>query len=174
MKTGHHLFLLGFVALSLLACKQEDGCTTKAGFLKSFDAFLVEFEEADKAGALTDESKQAFEDRYKGLINDCYKKFRPDLTLKERQDFWKQSMKFMIGRFDGSIDLNITDQMEDPFNQYLKDEVVAVVRESGAGFLLSLQDLMKDDLPKLLETFSGEFEKLGREFLENLFKDPKE
>ena len=83
-------------------------------------------------------------------------------------------MKFMIGRFDGSIDLNITDQMEDPFNQYLKDEVVAVVRESGAGFLLSLQDLMKDDLPKLLETFSGEFEKLGREFLENLFKDPKE
>ncbi len=154
----------------LSSCKQES-CATKESFLESFDEFLTEFQSNRESAELNEEEKLVYEQQYKQLVNDCYKKFRAELSLKERQEFWKSSLRFILDRFDGEIDLNFKDQMDDPFNQYVKDELVAVVKESGLSFLLSLQEVFKDDLPRLMDTFSKEFEQIGKGFLENLFKE---
>jgi len=167
MKSFISVITLSFLML-LVGCKQ-DGCTTKEKFLESFDSFIIEFQTATKSKDLTEEDKLAYENTLRELINDCYKKHRPELSLKERQEFWKKSLRFILDRFDGKIDLNVKDNMDDPFNQYVKDELVAVVKDSGSSFLFSLQDVFKDDLPRLMETFSEEFEQIGKHFMENLF-----
>jgi hypothetical protein len=169
MKSIITTILLG--GLIILASCKQDGCVTKEGFLKTFDGFITEFESKKNSVDLNEEEKLAYEQRYKQMVNDCYKKFRNELTLKERQEFWKSSLRFILDRFDGEVDLNFKDKMDDPFNQYVKDELVAVAKESGLSFLLSLQEVFKDDLPRLMETFSKEFEQIGKGFLDNLFKE---
>lgn len=169
MKSIIATLLIGSLIL-LTGCKQ-DGCSSKQKFLDSFDAFLSEFQSAAESTELSEADKLAYEDRYKALVNDCYKKYKPELTLKQRQEFWKGSLRFILDRFDGEVDLNFKDQMDDPFNQYVKEELVGLVQDSGLSFLLSLQDVFKDDLPRLMETFSEEFQQIGKGFLEGLFKE---
>lgn len=169
MKSIIATLLLGSLLLST-GCKQE-GCTTKESFLESFDVFLTDFQATREASPLDDQQKLDYENQYKKLVNECYKKFQPDLTLKERQDFWTKSLRFILDRFEGEVDLNFKEQLNDPFNQYVKDELVAVVKDSGFSFLISLQQVFENDLPRLMETFSEEFEQIGKGFLENLFKE---
>lgn len=170
MKSIIATFLLGSVFL-MASCKQEPGCANKEQFLDAFEVFLAEFNSAGESAELNEDQKLEYENQYKQLVNDCYKKFQPELTLKERQDFWTKSLRFILDRFEGAKDLNFKDEMNDPFNQYVKDELVSVVKDSGFSFLISLQDVFKDDLPRLMETFSEEFEQIGKGFLENLFKE---
>lgn len=169
MKSLIATLLLGSLCL-FTGCKQE-GCTNKEQFLDSFEVFLTDFTAAGESNTLEEAEKLKYENQYKQLVNDCYKKFREDLSLKERQDFWTNSLRFILDRFEGAENLNFKEEMNDPFNQYVKDELVSVVKDSGFSFLLSLQDVFKDDLPRLMETFSAEFEQISKGFLENLFKE---
>ena len=161
------LFMTAIIGNALTGCK-SDPCANKNQFLESFDVFINEFN--DKKTNYQDADRAEAEVKYRALVNDCYKKHKPDMTLKERQDFWVTSLKFIIDRYDGQFSLEMKDKMDDPFNQYMKDEVVATIRESGAGFLMTLQQSLADDLPQLMETFSEELQQIGQEFLENLFK----
>ncbi len=161
------LLMTAIIGNALTGCK-SDTCSNKKQFLESFDLFVKDFNEKQVNYQETDRAEA--EVQYRALVNDCYKKYKPDMTLKERQDFWITSLKFIIDRYDGQFSLEMKDKMDDPFNQYMKDEVMAIIRESGAGFLMTLQQSLADDLPQLMETFSKELQEIGQEFLENLFK----
>lgn len=152
--------LLLMCLLCLQACKQ-DSCASKSGFLEHFDGFASEFEK--KQGELDDATKLDYENRYKDIVNNCYKKFKADLTLEEKQDFWKKSLAFYVKRYEGQFSTELMKNIDDPFNQYLKEEVVELVKESGMTFIFSLQSIVKDELPKLMELFSSEIEKFGKE-----------
>jgi len=164
MSILHKAYLLFFLfgLLSLNSCKQ-DPCASKEGFLEHFSAFITDFETA-KAD-LDDTKRQAMEDRYQGIVNDCYKKYKEELTLKEKQDFWKKSLAFYVDRYDGNFSTILGEKRNDPFYQYVKDELVQLTKESGATFLFSLQSIFKDELPKLMEVFSSEIEKIAKDLL---------
>lgn len=157
--------LILIVTLAIFSCK-SDPCTTKAGFLESFEAFNTEFK--NKKAELTEENLVEYEDRFKNIVNTCYKKHKADLTLKERQGFWQDALSFYLSRYDGKFSLDLSDKMEDPFFQYMKDEFMELVKESGATYLFSLQQVFKDELPRLMEVFSSEIENLGNEIM-NIF-----
>lgn len=147
------------------ACK-EDPCATKEGFLQSFDTFITDYE---AASANMDTTLRAeYDERFKGMVNTCYKKFKPDMSLEEKQEFWKKSLKYYMGKYEGSVGLELSAVLDDPFNQYIKDEVVELVKASGFTFLASLQEAVDVELPKLMEMFSSEIEKIGKEFLDLL------
>lgn len=161
--------LLGTIILvSLLqfySCK-PDPCATKEGFLQSFEAFQTDYEEVS---AKMDTTLRAeYDDRFRGMVNTCYKKYKPEMSLEEKQEFWKKSLKYYMKRYDGEVDLDLSEALDDPFNQYIKDEVVELVKASGFGFLASLQEAVDVELPKLMEMFSSEIEKIGKEFLDLL------
>lgn len=162
------LLLSSIVFLTLFqffSCK-EDPCSTKDGFLESFDTFITEY---DKASTEMDTTLRAdYDQRFRGIVNNCYKKFKPDMSLEEKQEFWKKSLRYYMGKYEGSVDLNLSSVMDDPFNQYIKDEVIELVKASGFGFLASLQEAVDIELPKLMEMFSSEIEKIGKEFLDLL------
>lgn len=142
----------------LFACK-KDPCATKADFLASFDTYVSD--------ASKEPSKDTviFTQAYKELVNDCYKKFKTEMTLEERQDFWKRSFKSVLNNFEGDIDLNLSDEKADPFNQYVMDEVKQLIKESGTSFFAELQDFFEDDLDRMMDIFSSEINNLAKEFM---------
>ena len=154
------------VLFSFTACKKEL-CSDKASFLAAFDTYL-----ASKEGQTVSEKDTIFfDDAYRELVNQCYKKFKPELTLKERQDFWKRSIKHVLANRNKDLDLNISDNMEDPFHQYVMDEIKALIKESGSSFILELQSLLKDDLSQLIDLFSSEINRIGKDLLKFLEKE---
>ena len=140
-----------------------DPCSSKDEFLETFEAYLQE----ERKQVTTD--SLFFDETYKELVNDCYKKFRPELSLEERQDFWTQSLKYHIKDLEGDIDINFGKSMEDPFNKYVTEEVKALIKDSGMSFLFELQTVFKDDLDNLMKLFASELNNLADE-LQNLFE----
>jgi len=176
MNILNNIHFLGLMLLMLClfgACKTDNLCSSKQDFEEAVSDFITEYQESEiqsNGKTLTAEQQAAYEHRFRSLVNYCYKKFKPEMSLVERQDFWKKSLKYVLTRVDLDTKEGITDQLEDPFYIYCKDEVVALIKESGIGFLMSLQEVMKDDLPRLMDMFSEEIEKIGKDFLENMFK----
>lgn len=155
--------LIFLVGLAILSCK-SDPCATKSGFLESFEKFNSEFE--DQKAELEEESLVEYEDRFKSLVNGCYKKFKADMSLEERQDFWESSLSFYLSRYDGKLTADLGDKMDDPFFKYMKAEVMELIKESGAMYLFSLQKVFKNELPRLMEIFSSELENFGEELMD--------
>ncbi len=153
------LLFIGF-SLMVISCK-SDPCGSKDSFLEHFEAFTQEFESKKKD--TDEETLQAYEDRYEEIVNTCYKKFKADLSTSEKQEFWKKSLRFYVDRYDGNFSTVLSKKLDDPFNQYLKDELVELTKESGLSFFFSLQEIVKEELPKLMEVFSEEIEKFGQE-----------
>ena len=165
MRSYFVLFIIGILLVSF-SCKQ-DPCATKEGFLTSFENFTTEYEE--KKSDLTDNEKAVFMERFKHLVNGCYKKYKPDMTLSEKQEFWKKGLSYYMSKFSNDDDIDLSKELEDPFGQYIKEEVIALVKESGFEFLSSLQEVVELELPKLMEVFSKEIQNMGQEILD-LFK----
>lgn len=161
MKLYQLLFLI--ISLAFFSCK-SDPCSTKDGFIESFENFKTEYDSSQ--ADLTQEQLVDYDQRFESIVNTCYKKFKPDLSLKERQNFWQEAISFLISRHDGKFSLEISEAMENPFYQYIKDEVMELLKESGASYLFSLQQVFKDELPKLMELFSTEIENFGKELLD--------
>ncbi len=154
------------ILFSFTACK-KDHCTDKASFLIAFDTYL----ENKARQTVSAKDTMLFDDAYRDLVNQCYKKFKPELTLEEKQDFWKRSIKHVLANRNKDIDLNISDNMEDPFHQYVMDEIKALIKESGSSFILELQSLLKDDLSQIIDLFSSEINRIGKDLLKFLEKE---
>ena len=150
------------LVLCLCVSCNKDSCASKTDFLESFETFSTEFE--SKRHELSDNDSAAFEERFRSLIDNCYKKHREDLTLTERQDFWKSGLRYYVTTFDLDDKSSLTTALEDPFNTYVKDEVMELVKESGFSYLTALQQAVEIELPKLLEMFSTEISKLMEDF----------
>jgi len=159
------IIIITSIIVTLSSCN-TDPCATKESFIKHFDSFVSEFE--TKKANLSSDEKQVYEDQYRDLVENCYKVHKGNMTLSEKQTFWKGSLAFYINRFEGDLVLQLTERMDDPLNQYIKDEVIGLVKESGITFLFSLQSVLKDELPKLIEAFSAEIQKLGDELINEL------
>ena len=155
--------ILLLASVILLTSCQSDPCATKEGFLESFDTFMTDFDAAREN--LSDNKRDEMVVQFKGIVNDCYKKHKGDMTLEEKQDFWKNGLKFYITKFTSDTKINVSETLEDPFDQYVKDEVIALVKESGLGFLSTLQEAVEVELPKLMEIFASEIDKISQDLM---------
>jgi len=153
---------LFFILLFIVSCKQ-DPCLTKDQFLSSFDSFTNEFDKRSKD--LTIDEKIEFESRYQEIVNNCYKKFKQKLTLKEKQAFWQASLNFYLKRYDGNIGKLLSDADNDPFRQYVKEEIEELIEISGSDFINSVAEIFEDELPKLIEDIKGSLERIGEDLI---------
>jgi len=110
MRTPSILCLLVINLLFLQSCS-TDKCSTKDSFVEHFEAFAKEFEE--KKAKLDEEEKKAYELRYQDIVNNCYKKFKTEMSLQEKQDFWKQSLGFYVARYDGQFSSMLLTKSDD-------------------------------------------------------------
>ena len=136
--------------------------------MSSFDSFVEEVAKNEKD--LTEEDKAAYEDRYQNIVNNCYQKFKKDMSLEERQEFWKSSLEYYIAKEGGSINLVLNDKENEEFAEYIGEEIEELIKESGDEFAETVQNILSSEVPKLIDTVVDEIEKLGDE-LKKAFED---
>ncbi len=154
-------FLLFFICIFSSSCKQEP-CSTKEAFLNHFESLTSDY---DVEPTPVDENTRLdYNNRYRSIVNDCYKKYKLEMSLVEKQDFWKKSIVFYADRVDkNSLTLKLDNNSVDPFNAYISEEMKEVVMESGTAFVNSLKKAIQDELPNLIDSVKNEIDKLGDE-----------
>ncbi|NNF22739.1 MAG: hypothetical protein HKN67_12415 [Saprospiraceae bacterium] len=160
--------ILYFILIVFISSCTQDPCLTKDQFLKSTDSFFESFNES--ADALDVQSKADYEKRYEAFVNNCYKKYQEELSIKEKQDFWKKSLNFYLDLYDGKLESLLEEADEDPFKKYVKGEIEQLIKDSGTEYMNEIAELLGDELPKILESFLGDLEKLGQDLIK-IFQD---
>jgi hypothetical protein len=146
---------------------QKDPCYSVDQFKNSYAAFFEEFKKASKD--LSEEELQQYDDRYKDLVENCYKKFKKNLKLSERQDFWKSSVIYYMAKKGGIFNINFnTSDKNDPLENYISSELEEVAEESGEEFKKILEGLLENELPKLIDSVLDKFEEIGEDLKESL------
>jgi hypothetical protein len=166
----NNLLVLSITLLTIIgfsAC-QQDACINKEQFISSFDTFTQEIDKIDSE--LDEALKTNFVSRYKRFVNNCYKKFKYQMSLKEKQSFWTKSVKSYFKLLDGDMSILFNDESDDPFYKYVQDEIQETVAESGDDFANVISNLVKKELPNYIDKFIDEVGKLNENLKENIDK----
>ena len=145
-------------------------CPDKEAFIKKSDEF---FKEYDKAYDEIDENKrEKFQVDFDALIEDCYKKFKEEMTLVEKQSFWKDAFVFLAKNNSRKSEKGFSfDSDEFDLDPYVEAELEEVLKESGENFAESIEGILEVQLPKVIDKVVDEIGKLGDELkkaLENI------
>jgi len=153
------LSILSLFSFCIVACS-TGLCANKKQFLDNFDTFMQTIrndEDIDEKQSLT------YQDEYKELIENCYKQYREEMTLQERQNFWKESVILYFKTGGKSLDLKLGSNNDEEFNAYVQEELETVIEESGDDFSRILREVVSQNLlPALNDIFKG-IENLGKD-----------
>ncbi len=148
------LYLLAFLFV-FHAC--GEACLTKSSFLKAFDTFAQQdFTEIDP------EEKGRAMERYEKFVLKCHEKYKASMTLDERQEFWRQAIQVYSALNEKAL-RNFFRDNPDPLEQYMQDELRNLIEESGDDLADDFKEMLKEELPKIIDNFMDEIEKLGEE-----------
>lgn len=168
MKALKNLLILSVISLSLFSLQSCDSgpCSTKAKFEMSFNSLIEDYKAQD--GKMKKEDVQAYIDEFNELFQNCYKQYKEEMSLAERQNFWKKSIVFIT---DGNLEMDSNSlSFNGDFNidPEISAELEEVIKESGTKFVESISNLAKDELPKIIDRVVDEVERLGEEIKEAL------
>ncbi len=172
MKNLTRLFGLVILTSLMMSCSQ-DPCLNKDQFVDSFDAFFKEFEKASEENELTDAQISSYQTRYEDMLENCYKKYKEELSVQERVDFWQASVRFYIEKEGGILNLRFDDDDKDPFKEYIAAEIEELADSSAHEFEKFLEDVLDEELPHLIDSFVDAVEEFG-ENLKNSLEEEKE
>jgi len=108
------------------------------------------------------------------LLEECYKKYKPELTRTEKNDFWKSSLRFYIEKEGGILNLKFDDSEKDPVREYIAKELEEMADSTAQDFEVFLEDVLDQELPKLIDSFVDKVEDLGNEIKKSLESEKKE
>jgi hypothetical protein len=100
MRSRSFLWIILLVAGVLIgnSCFLADSCgTNKDQFLDHFANLMEEVDEARPP--LGDPAWEAFDERFRSLVEECYEKHEADLSGAEKRRFWAQSMGYYKDRY---------------------------------------------------------------------------
>ena len=125
--------ILSFFFLCFLLISCNTNCLTKDSFILSYDKFI----EASSINKNSEPDFVASEKIYKSFTNECYTKFRNEMTNSEKLHFWKQTIRYQSLRSDSG--------------------------DEGKFFSPELQDLLESDLETFTQESKAELVKMFRE-----------
>ena len=156
---ANNLFLI-IPLLFLISCG-PDPCYTKTQFIDSCTAFFEEFKSEHKE--LSEKEIEIYEARYNDLLENCYKKYKVELTPKERKAFWKSSISFYIEKEGGLFNIDFDNHKDEPFKKYMVEEIEELADSTSQDFAEIIESILEDELPRLIDSFVGKIEELGNE-----------
>lgn len=154
--------------LSLISCG-PDPCLTKDQFVESYEAF---FDDAEKEIDQEDKSLiKSYEKRYVNLLDNCFHKYKDQLSRSERQDFWQSSVKFYLDKEGGIFNIDFSEKgSEDPVREFIVEELEDMADSSSQDFGKLMESVLEDELPKLIDTVVDKVENVGEEIKASLKK----
>ena len=137
-------------------------CPNKKAFLEYSDSFFEEYHEERKE--LSVNEKKAYNKKFDALVEECYKPHKTDMTLKEKQGFWKDAFFFITSNNAEYKDNGFSIEKDSyDLSPYVEAEFEEVLKESGENFSETLQSLVDEELPKVIDKVVDEVGKLGEE-----------
>ena len=158
------LFLLAI--FSLQSCFL-DPCFDKNSFLKHLEKTVDQsVENSDK---WTEDQWKEKDKEIEKLMDECYEKFKDDLTKEERKTVFKESTKYLYHRQKDKFKEFLT--FVDELN--LEEEARKLVTLADEDLKDIFNDVLKDDLAGFIDDAVDEIEKLARE-LKEAWQEAKE
>jgi len=161
MKYWTYLFAFAIMSL-LVSCENSPmgKCPTKAKFKMAVQDLKSEF---DAGQTVSSEEKLELVKRFETIIEECYKKYQDELTLQEKQMFWKDAIVIYAKGSSSNISTNsISIDLEDfEISPFARQEMEKVIKDSGQEFVESIQEVIKTELPKVIDKVVDELEKMG-------------
>lgn len=162
--------LFAFILTSSFTSCLNLSCTSKSKFVQSYNSFIKDVEKLDEEGKNLETTDKEFDSYSK----ECYTKFREEMTLKERKDFWSNTLKYYVMRYG-----NLGDAMDDAesrFSAVASEDFNDFINSSGQEIKKLFKDQLgpklKDGLDKLLNKAKEANEILKKE-IDNLDSDLK-
>lgn len=156
-KLGYFL-VLGVLVMG--SCKYIDPCYSKASFLSQIEETVDEVKEN---GANYSESDwKVMDDRVESLMDNCYEKYKEELTKEEKQKIAIYATSYVYERHKSKLS-DFVDTIED---MKLDQKAVEFISQADEQIKALFNDVLKDDFEKVVDTAVDEFEKLARELKE--------
>ena len=153
------IFLFMFISFGLQSCFL-DPCYNKDSFLKHLEE-TVDQSIKDSEGWTEEQWKERDEEIGK-LMDECYEKFKEDLTKEERKVVIKESTKYVYHRQKDKFKefISVLDEMD------LEDEARRLVSIADEELKAIFNDVLKDDLEGFIDEAVEEIENLAKELKE--------
>ena len=151
------------MALLVSSCSIDTLCINKDAFINSFDKFSDDVR-LNRA-KLNEDDWKYIDKEYKRFVEECYSKFKDEMSLSQKLDFWKNAIAYRYYRDTESAegvnkleDLEIDLSIEfEELTEETKEEIEKFVRdELGDDLERALEDLeegvqsLRDELQELV------------------------
>lgn len=159
--SNFHLVLL--VSLVFASCSLDTNCLSKDAMVSNLSKFIDDVEKHhDK---LQPSDWADIDKEFKSYVETCYPKFKGEMTISEKVDFWKHTLSYGVyrGSSRGSFELDL--------NVDYRTEIDELTAQGKAEIEAYLRDEFQPDLEKTIDGVVKEVEKLGDElknWLDNL------
>ena len=152
--------MLGCLCFFLLpSCQFSSNCLSKDSFISGYDKFLEDVEKNHEK-ILVDQWER-IDKEYTDYISNCYKKYREELSVKEKIGFWKNTLLYGVYRksVDDTYDFDLKEQGLD-----LDEEINTLSQEGKEELRQFIRDEIAPQVDGVLESIIQEIESLGEQF----------
>lgn len=128
--------------MSFLSCDSLIHCGSKDAFIENYAKFTTDLRE--HAEKLDDQDWKAIDAEFKMYVDECYPKYKEQLSISEKLNFWKGTLSYVVNKngHDGNLNIELND-----VNINLTEEFKDLSIESKK----ELEKFIKDEFGKDLE-----------------------
>lgn len=139
-------------------------CISKESFIESYSDFADEVEDyrRDKK-----DNWSNVDQRFENFVESCYQSHKDDLTIEEKTEFWKKTIKYYYNRYNGDLE-EAFDDVETRFSEEAQDDLEEIFESENLEIKSLISDLFKEDLNNLLDTFLDKINEFGEKAKEKL------
>jgi hypothetical protein len=162
MNTKSPIFIL-LITLLLTSCNVLH-CPTKEAFLRSYGEFVttVEIKRDNDNKDWTN-----VENDFKDYADRCYSEFKSDFTSEDKAQFWTNTIKYYLARFDGDINKAYNDAKSRHSDDFV-DDLQDFLSSGNADVISMFKNLFKDDINKGVDDALDALQNLGENIKEAL------
>ena len=152
------ILLIILCSMNFLSCDSIVHCGSKDAFIKNYSKFTTDLRE--HAEKLEAQDWKAIDDEFKMYVDECYPKYKEQLSLSEKLSFWKGTLSYAVHKNgnDGNINIQLNDVKID-----LADEFKDLSIESKKELEKFIKDEFGRDLEDAIDRIVDEIHNLGDE-----------
>ena len=143
------------LCMLLCACSFDSSFLSKETMITNYDKFIKDVNKHHEK--LDSEDWQDIDKEFKGFVESCYPKFKDDMSVSEKINFWKQTLSYGVyrGSSAGTYQLDVDIDYESEINELSKQG-----REEIEDFL---RKELQPELERTIDDVVKEVDKLGTE-----------
>ena len=160
------ILIISFI-FSFQSCSILDPCSNKESFLHHLDGIISEVKENGEK--YSDEEWQEMDKKVEKIMDECYEKYKDDLSRDEKKKILSYATTYVIKRQKKNVE-DFKEMIED---LELDRRAKEFFQEADEELKDLFNEVLKEDLEEVIDSALDEFEKLAKD-LKEAWKENKE